>query len=60
MALHDRETLDITPDRDGMLNYARAILKQAEPGSPDVDVAHKILSEYGIDPTDFAQNLNKK
>ncbi|WP_280404765.1 hypothetical protein [Nocardia brasiliensis] len=60
MALHDKETLDITPDRDGMLNFARTILQQAEPNSPDRDVAHKILSEYGIDPKDFARDLGKE
>jgi hypothetical protein len=42
-----KEMLDLTPDRDGMIWFARKILREADSGSQDAEVARKVLAEYG-------------
>lgn len=42
------EYIDITPNRDGMIRWARMLLWQSDAGSKDAEVARAILREYGI------------
>lgn len=39
-------SVDITPDRDGAIRFARMLIQQ---GGKDAEVGRKILAEYGIE-----------
>jgi len=43
-----RPTINITPNADGMLRYARKLRRTNAPGSNDYNVGTKMLAEYGI------------
>jgi hypothetical protein len=42
------ETIDITPDPDGMIRWAKQGLREAPADSNDARVFRKVLAEYGI------------
>lgn len=46
------ETLDITPDRNGMIGWARMVLEQSALNSKDAEVARTILAAYGEEVTE--------
>ncbi|MBU3063209.1 hypothetical protein KO481_16945 [Nocardia sp. NEAU-G5] len=46
---HDPGTLDITPDIDGLIRWARAVLAQEPQDSESARVARDVLRECGIE-----------
>lgn len=44
-------TIDVTPDSNGVIRWARKLLAEAPEGSGDAQVARKTLAEFGIDET---------
>lgn len=42
------EMIDLTPNADGFVNWARTVLRQTGGKGNDANVARKVLAEYGL------------